>query len=209
MSPQGVILATYPVSPVQITHGFVKGPDGAVWFVAEYTGSTGSIGRITTDGQISYFPMPATSYAGWKQNPLDLVVGADGNIWFVDEVPVGTSKLPAVTRVTVPTGQMTTFTYNNAPNPGMFGGHIAVGNTVNGAGTFWAIGGQKDASGHPDITEFDTNGNFLGSYPAANEDLQGSGNILFGSDWNVWFSSDANINDRQSKPTYINQLVIH
>lgn len=51
--------------------GIVVGPDGALWFLS----LPGAIGRITTGGSISEFPVP-----GW--NPVALCAGPDGAIWF-------------------------------------------------------------------------------------------------------------------------------
>ncbi len=203
MSPKGTILATYPVTPAQITFGLMQGPDGAVWFIARYAGPNGSIGRITPQGAITYFPMPASKYPAY---PSNLVVGADGNIWFCETKLEGTPGAPAVVRVSVPSGTMTSFADSGVVSPSPFGGFIAVGKTVNGVGTFYALGGQVDPSQHAAITEFNTNGQFIASYPGSFVD--DTGNILVGTAGNVWFSSSANTLDPQSMPTYIDQLIL-
>jgi len=52
----------------------VTGPDGALWFTEE---NASRIGRITTSGQITEYPLPDV-------NPLPqkITAGADGNMWF-------------------------------------------------------------------------------------------------------------------------------
>jgi virginiamycin B lyase len=55
----------------------VAGPDRAMWFVA---GSR--IGRITTNGQISHFDLPAAGAVARSIAP-----GPDGALWFVEAIP--------------------------------------------------------------------------------------------------------------------------
>ncbi len=50
------------------------GPDGAIWFTEYYAGQ---IGRITTDGQLSVYPIPQV-----YPTPYDIVSGPDGALWF-------------------------------------------------------------------------------------------------------------------------------
>jgi virginiamycin B lyase len=52
----------------------VAGPDGALWFT-EY--GTDKIGRITTAGAFTEFPLPTA-----KAYPSSIVVGTDGALWF-------------------------------------------------------------------------------------------------------------------------------
>jgi virginiamycin B lyase len=49
------------------------GKDGALWFTE--SGGTGNIGRITTSGAITEYPI-----ANLSGNPA-LLAGADGNLW--------------------------------------------------------------------------------------------------------------------------------
>jgi streptogramin lyase len=55
-----------PATPAAIT----VGPDGALWF----TGIPGEIGRMTTSGVVTEFPITATAQA--------IAVGSDGALWF-------------------------------------------------------------------------------------------------------------------------------
>jgi parallel beta-helix repeat protein len=56
-------------------YGIASGPDGALWFT-EYLGNR--IGRITTAGVITEFPVAAGSV------PLNIAAGPDGNLWFTE-----------------------------------------------------------------------------------------------------------------------------
>src|SRR5262245_12954032 len=59
----------------------VTGPDGNMWFTMR---NRASIGRITTEGVITEFPLP---------NPLssaeEIITGPDGNLWFSEQVSRG------------------------------------------------------------------------------------------------------------------------
>jgi streptogramin lyase len=60
-----------PSEPQTIAYG----PDGAYWFV-EF--STDRIGRITTNGVLTEYILPAQS------QPYGIVAGPDGNLWFTE-----------------------------------------------------------------------------------------------------------------------------
>ena len=56
----------------------VAGPDGALWFT-RYSSDTGNIGRITTSGSFTGYPVPGAYF-------LDgIAVGPDGALWFTDQ----------------------------------------------------------------------------------------------------------------------------
>jgi virginiamycin B lyase len=62
-------------------HGITAGPDGALWFTEAGHGvasanDPGKIGRITTAGAISEFPIPVGS------GPFGITAGPDGALWF-------------------------------------------------------------------------------------------------------------------------------
>lgn len=105
--PSPAAVAPEIVSGMQ---GITAGPDGALWFVA-----TG-IGRLTTDGEVTLFPVPAGD-----AQLFDLAVGADGNVWF-------TEFGGRVGRIT-PAGEVAMFP-RGIPAPGpcdCLGGRIARG----------------------------------------------------------------------------------
>ena len=62
--------------PVIITNGL----DGALWF-AEVHGN--KIGRMTTAGQITEYPLPAGS-SPFGPGPWGIVTGPDGALWFTE-----------------------------------------------------------------------------------------------------------------------------
>ena len=74
-------------------NSIASGPDGALWL----TLGSGKIGRITVDGVISTFPIPALGSA-----PASIVQGPDGAMWFADH------GARAVGRITVD-GKITLF----------------------------------------------------------------------------------------------------
>jgi virginiamycin B lyase len=56
--------------------GITAGPDGALWFTETYVNK---IGRITTTGELSEFPLPTpNSY------PSAITTGPDGAVWFTE-----------------------------------------------------------------------------------------------------------------------------
>jgi virginiamycin B lyase len=55
------------------TFGITAGPDGALWFTENST-----IGRMTTAGEITQFPLP------YGHGPNSITVGPDGALWFTD-----------------------------------------------------------------------------------------------------------------------------
>ena len=56
----------------------IKGPDGALWFTEL---ATNKIGRITTTGVITEFPVPR----GSSSNLLGITAGPDGALWFAEQ----------------------------------------------------------------------------------------------------------------------------
>jgi virginiamycin B lyase len=73
--PRPTITEFGPVtgSPDRIT----AGPDGNLWFTEPFPFDN-RIGRITTSGVITEFPVPDRS------EPRDIVAGPDGNLWFTE-----------------------------------------------------------------------------------------------------------------------------
>jgi len=58
-------------------HNIVSGPDGALWFTNL---PKGKLGRITTQGTITEFPLPNSAGSG----PTGITSGPDGALWFTD-----------------------------------------------------------------------------------------------------------------------------
>jgi virginiamycin B lyase len=89
------------------------GPDGALWFVDS---EANTIGRITTAGQLTTFPLP--SNAG---GPEHIIVGPDDALWFA-------SNFGAIGRITT-AGQITVYTHEEVEEP--------YGLTVGPDGALW------------------------------------------------------------------------
>jgi virginiamycin B lyase len=63
--------------------GIAAGPDGALWYTEL---RAGKIGRITTAGEITEYPVPSPSSGG---GPAGITVGPDGALWFTDGDTIG------------------------------------------------------------------------------------------------------------------------
>ena len=82
--------------------GISEGPDGNLWFTIYEAGvdNKGAIGRVTTSGTITVFPLKG-------QFPQGIVKGADGNLWFTEYGGIGkitTSGVATEYTVPVPSG---------------------------------------------------------------------------------------------------------
>jgi len=87
--------------PLAIT----AGPDGNLWFTEiGHVGS--SIGRITTSGKITEFPLPSANTF-----PSSITAGSDGNIWFT---VIGTNNGPSKIGVITPQGKIREFTLSHS-----------------------------------------------------------------------------------------------
>jgi virginiamycin B lyase len=77
--------------------GITLGPDGALWFtLADIAGDEpDSIGRITTSGNLTEFPLPAND-----SEPRGIATGPDGAIWFTQ---VDSNKIGRITAAAPPT----------------------------------------------------------------------------------------------------------
>src|SRR5262249_32055349 len=61
---------------LSIPFAITAGPDGALWFT-EFSGD--KIGRISTAGVITEFPLPP------NRNPAGIIAGPDGRLYFAEE----------------------------------------------------------------------------------------------------------------------------
>ena len=83
----GVITPQGKIREFTLSHsilgGITRGPDGNLWFTEfqyDETGTTaGQIGRITTAGKISGFPLPTSS-----NSPTSITFGTDHTLWFIE-----------------------------------------------------------------------------------------------------------------------------
>jgi len=154
----GQVITEFPViSSGTDLGGIVAGPDGNLWFT-EFTAS--KIGRITTEGVVTEFPLPTAS------NPQLIAAGADGNLWFPEATG---DKIGRITTA----GVITEFPVLTT-NAGLTG--IAAGPD----GNLWFIEGGANKVGRITtagvVTEFPV--------PTAGVPLH----IAAGPDGNLWFT---------------------
>lgn len=141
------------------------GPDGNLWFAGPRVPNTGPsdvVGRVTTGGQVTEFPLPSRQPEFLTLSSI--ATGSDGNLWFTE------SDANEIGRAT-PSGQLTEFPL---PTPGSEPNAIVAG--PDGALWFTEEGtnrvGRIDSSGK--IAEF--------ALPLA----AGPGGIALGSDGSLW-----------------------
>ena len=157
-----------PEAPEAIT----AGPDGNLWFTVTVTnivgefGSnsisvSGKIGRITTSGAISEFPIPTAN------RPEAITAGPDGNLWFTE------NESGKIGRIT-PTGAISEFPIPTANS-------VPVGITAGPDGNLWFTEWSTGMIGR--ITPSGTISEF--SIPAAHSIPVG---ITAGPDGNLWFT---------------------
>jgi virginiamycin B lyase len=160
-SPLRAQITEYAV-PFNGLNGIAAGPDGAMWF-----SGTGNIGRITTAGVVTSYPLP-TSTAG----SYAIAAGPDGAMWFTEYYGTSLAKIGRITTSGV-------FTEYALPDPTSEPTSITAGPD----GALWFIEsisakiGRITTSGT--ITEF--------SLPKS-EASGGAWAITAGPDGNLWFT---------------------
>jgi streptogramin lyase len=153
------------------------GQDGALWFSAGQQGtggSTGLVGRITTAGAITTFPVSVNlNFA----TLLGIVAGPDGRLWFAEgPIPSNLGRIGAITT----SGTLTEYTINSASAE-------ASAITVGPDGNLWftdlALNRIGKITTAGTITEYAT--------PQTNSSPDG---ITLGPDGNLWFIENGNTN---------------
>ena len=76
------VVTEYPGPSGSGPTGIVAGPDGALWFT-EQTSNTIGIGRITTSGGFTGYPI--IPFFPYLFLPTSIVAGSDGALWFAAE----------------------------------------------------------------------------------------------------------------------------
>ena len=147
-----------PGAPLDRLLIITTGPDDNLWF----TNATGnSIGRISTGGALTLFPVPtANSF------PTGIAAGADGNLWFTEQA---TDKIGRITT----SGTITEFALAMGSAP------LVIAAGPDGALWFCEAGTNK-------IGRITTGGTLTEiNIPTANANSQG---LAVGPDRNIWFS---------------------
>ena len=139
----GGTFSVYKGNGMYAPDGIVSGPDGALWFANTGGGSSNpsysSIGRIATNGAVTYYSDPANI-----AQPFAIIVGPDGNLWFTNN---GWGGGDMIGRITL-SGAITSY--------GMSGiGPVDITNGPDGAMWFTSPGGMR---GSPAIGRITTGG---------------------------------------------------
>jgi virginiamycin B lyase len=159
ISRTGKLLRVVPVPgrPDSIT----RGPDDAMWFTLR---DAGLVGRVTRDGQPSFFPVPLPP----GSEPRGIAAGPDGALW------VTLFRASAVGRITT-SGAWTIFQAELTPGAEQLG-------ITRGPGGLWITEPRADR-----IAKLTTGGAVTG-FPVSN--ASGPEDITVGFDGNLWFTED-------------------
>lgn len=159
----GAELAEYPLPRGEQPRGIVTGPDGAIWFTENL-----GIGRMSTAGRLTQFPLPADNGSGM---PYQIAVGPDKNIWFVEYMPTGDGRVGRLT----PSGRLTEFA-----TPGMGGLQWITAGPDN---AMWITGGHSDNIGRVSLD------GAVEAFAVPSLGAQPTG-ITVGPDGNIWFAEE-------------------
>lgn len=156
-------------------YAIVVGADHNLWFT-EQGGE--KIGRITTGGVITEFPIPGA------QSLVGIASGSDGNLWFTDQLMARIGRISTsgtgIKEFPLPTGG-----YPQGITAGPDGNLWFVEQTRTG---FFKIG-KISVSGN--ITEYET-GIDVGKFQFSSASGYGYGAITTGPDGNLWFVNPQN-----------------
>ena len=152
-------MTEFPIPAGSSPWGIAFGSDGALWFVEN---KTNRIGRMTTSGALTEFPIPTAD-----SDSLFIAAGADGNLWFTEWAA---GKIGRITTA----GVITEF---SVPSPS----GTPKGITAGPDGNIWFTEWQPNKIGRitPSglITEFPT-------VPTTGNPFE----IATGPDGNLWFT---------------------
>jgi uncharacterized protein (TIGR03437 family) len=160
-SPLRAQITEYAVPFIGL-NGIAAGADGAMWF-----SGSGHIGRITTAGVVTSYPLP-TSNAG----SYAITAGPDGAMWFTENSNLTAAKIGRITTSGV-------FTEYPLPDPGSIPTMITAGPD----GALWFI-----ESGTSKIGRITTSGTITEFPLPTSEASGGAFGITAGPDSNLWFT---------------------
>ena len=139
------------------------GPDGNLWFTEN---GTNKIGRMTTTGTLTEFPIPTAN-----SGPFDITPGPDGNLWFTE------FKSGKIGRITT-AGTITEFTSANFFRPWNI--------TTGPDGNLWYTDNSSGAIGRM-TTSGVASPEFAVQGSGAGDDREPYG-IVAGPDGNMWIT---------------------
>jgi virginiamycin B lyase len=160
-------------------HFIAAGPDGNVWYTSAFRRT---IGRVTTDGAITEFPVPLPATDPLNPDGLGasgIVAGRDGNLWF------GLYWRNRLGRIT-PRGEITVL-------PALSSGTYPYCLTVDPAGNLWYSSRHGFLSNYAtdaaeEIGRVTPDGTVT-EFPLPNR--PGPFNITAGPDGNLWFAANS------------------
>jgi len=172
-----------PANPNYIT----TGPDGALWFTAGGGQSNGVIGRITTSGAVTTYPIPdaCPSPRGSPPcggGPVGIAVGSDGALWFTE---VWYDASGSIGRITT-SGAITMYAVPGQGNQGIGPLQIAAGPD----GAMWFT--EQTAPGPSDWVGRITMSGTITEY-ANSTTSDGTAGITSGPDGAMWFTDQSDI----------------
>jgi streptogramin lyase/subtilisin-like proprotein convertase family protein len=156
----GITAASSPSS-------IAAGPDGNLWFTEK---NAGKIGRITTAGAVTEFPIPG----GSGSQPTPIVAGPDGNLWFTESNGSNDNMIGRIT----PSGTVTQFPTDIAAFT------FLAGITAGPDGNLWFT---ADAG----VGKMTTSGTTPPVYTAGITGFPDE--IVTGADGNLWFTEVDNL----------------
>jgi len=179
------LVTEFSVPTASTLQRITAGPDGNLWFTEDVLSSTGQnnkidgkIGRITTGGSITEFPLPkncAFEFCG----PVGITAGPDGNVWFA------ATDVNKIGRIT-PAGSITEF-----PLPTTCGSSNGCGPYAITAGPDGALWFTEAANDIGRITP----AGLVTQFPVAGVCVPNEGcgafGITAGPDGNLWFTEGA------------------
>ncbi len=146
-------------------YGTTLGPDNAIWF----TDVNGYIGRTTTQGSVTEYPIPSQSSTSGGSIPVGIAAGLDGNLWFTEQngnrIGLITAGGPITELLPLPTPQSSPGGIVSGPDGALWFTEFNTGNI-----------GRVDLLSH-NLTEYPT--------PTAGSSPQG---ITVGPDGALWFT---------------------
>jgi streptogramin lyase len=174
-------IVEYPVLPgFGVPLAITAGPDGSLWFIQASFGldtvNSSFIGRMTTSGSVTEFPIPGMGAEG-PAGGLELTAGPDGGVWYTE---LGGTKVARIS----PDGQVTEFSLPN--NSGKAFGLPGLGGITAGPdGDLWftAAAQSPNEALIEKITPTGTVTQFI--IPTANATPM---QITVGPDGNLWFT---------------------
>lgn len=173
-------LAEYPLPGTNLApDGIAAGPDGAMWFAeGNANGSStanATIGRITSGGKITQFPIPGAG----DYNAETITTGPDGVIWFteVDQVYSAETVYGKIGRISS-SGQITQYSLPTGIYP------FGIMSGPDGALWFWEY---EYARGDTKIARMTTNGKVTNEYVVPRDGTV-SGGPISGPDGALWFA---------------------